>query len=205
MTTPRVAREQWEHQYTAGRWDYLDGDEERDRHVVLASRVCSRRARTVLDLGCGTGALFRELLALGFDGEYLGIDWSETSVSRAAKRLGGRFVCADVATLPVVGTYDVVVLSEVLYYLDDPARTLHRLVPLVEADGSILVTVYQPGAGRSSSWHGVVRELDRMLSDVGAWRETVRSESQPDQTWFVYGLAPERAADVRASPRGDER
>jgi tRNA (uracil-5-)-methyltransferase TRM9 len=61
-----------------------------------------RGDESILDLGCGNGALPRELAKRGHRGAYLGIDFGEDLVWEAREKvsdLSARFVCADVLEL----------------------------------------------------------------------------------------------------------
>jgi SAM-dependent methyltransferase len=77
----------------------------------------------VLDVGCGTAAIF-DLLG---DCEYVGVDLSERYLQAARKRHGqrARFVCGDVSAPDVLrslraeGPFDVILLGAVLHHLPD--------------------------------------------------------------------------------------
>ncbi|MEU3017490.1 methyltransferase domain-containing protein [Nocardiopsis sp. NPDC007018] len=192
MTAPRIHRHEWERQYESGRWDYLEDQDEIDRYALISQDVRSYRAGSVLDLGCGSGVLYRTLIADGFRGTYLGVDWSLGSLPRCAEHSIHRFVCGDLNRLPVRGTFDAIVLSEVLYYLEDPARTIRELTTMISSEGVLLASIYQPRAGRSSPWLDTVHELDVLLREAGAERREVFSVSRRGRIWAHYALSPKK-------------
>src|SRR5438105_1539657 len=68
----------------------------------------------VLDLGCGDGTLLASLQpSVG-----VGVDLSEATLARArARHPDLRFVCADIERLPIAGTFDYVIASNVVGYV----------------------------------------------------------------------------------------
>jgi len=94
---------------------------EHARYRDLRSTICDRHYASVLEIGCGNGAMTRELAA--FSDRVLALDISPTAIEQA------RDACAD---LPQVefrqanimqhhlgddGSFDLVVMSETIYYL----------------------------------------------------------------------------------------
>jgi len=78
------------------------------------------RGLRVLDLACGDGFYTRVLKAAGA-AEVVGVDISPAMVALATQReqespAGIRYVCADAAALPEVGTFDRVVAAYLLHY-----------------------------------------------------------------------------------------
>lgn len=74
------------------------------------ARAVSPRARAVVDLGCGSGAMSRELAR--DDRTVLGVDLSRAQLRLAAERSPGPWVCADALRLPLAtASVDAVVSS----------------------------------------------------------------------------------------------
>ena len=80
-------------------------------------------ARSVLDVGCGTGHFTRWLAERSL--EAVGLDASEPMLNEA-RRLGGpRYIPGDAHLLPFADrSYDVTALITTLEFLPDPARAL---------------------------------------------------------------------------------
>ncbi len=116
----------------------------------------------VCDLGAGTG-LLAAALARHCE-RLLALDGAPTAVAEAQRRLAPfPQAQARVATLPdglPAGPLDLVVASEILYYLDDPAfRTVLAWLPSALMDGGRCVAVH---------WTGSASDLRRSADDVGA-------------------------------------
>lgn len=189
MTWPTtVTRADWERQYRAGRWSYLAEAGEVRRYRYLADWVLGRGVMTVLDVGCGEGLLREALGGDHFPGRYLGVDWSLSGLPKEAMPTGHAFVCADIERLPVIGRFELIVASEVLYYLSSPMAVLDRLKELLTPQGTILVSVYQPKAGRGDGWREVVEGLDRLLIPGQADAGGLVTEPSNGRTWRMYAI-----------------
>lgn len=97
----------------------------------------------VLDVGCGNGSMLALPLAQrGF--QVTGIDIDARSIEHAkqlAKDLtNATFVCGDVAELEM-GTFDVVILAEVLEHMTEPRTLLADSAKHLSEDGIVIVTV----------------------------------------------------------------
>lgn len=113
--------------------------EERKRAVLLAS-LPRRRFRNALELGCSTGVLTAELARRADD--TVGVDIADAPLDAARRRLGPgpRLLRLDTPAEWPDGTFDLVVLSEVLYYYgrDDLDRALDLAVGSLTADGVLV-------------------------------------------------------------------
>lgn len=120
-------KERWERQFATGRWNRLQEGQantaEIARLILEYARTKSGRIR-VLDVGCGNGGLAR-LIASATD--YTGIDIAESAIApaRTATPQGTFFVGDAEHPREDIGTFDVLVFNELLYYLD-PRTVLPR-------------------------------------------------------------------------------
>jgi 2-polyprenyl-3-methyl-5-hydroxy-6-metoxy-1,4-benzoquinol methylase len=97
----------------------------------------------VLDVGCGNGSqLALPLARRGF--QVTGIDVDTRSIEHAkelAKDLmNATFVCGDVAELKA-GSFEVVILAEVLEHMTEPRGLLMESAKHLSEDGIVIVTV----------------------------------------------------------------
>lgn len=188
-------RADWDRQYRDGDWDYLTGRAEAARYGILARIIRENRAGSVLDLGCGHGQLYEQLGGSNFEGNYLGIDWSPSALSRIqtdpAKH---NFVCADVRQLPVRAFFDFIVLTEVLYYLDDPIGTIDDIRSWLTGSSQLLVTMYQPNPERRPDWHRTVNHIQQKLAlKFDSLSKTMVEDPYRGRKWtltIIRGKAP---------------
>jgi SAM-dependent methyltransferase len=128
--------------------DYVDeeaGQRETARRILdrIAPHL-SREPARLLDLGCWVGFLLAEARARGW--ETVGIEPSKYASEYARERLGLDVRTEDLfeAELPE-GSFDVVVLGDVIEHLVDPGGALDRIARLL-APGGVLAMLL-PDAG----------------------------------------------------------
>lgn len=115
--------------------------ESRRRALVLASLPHPRLGR-VLEVGCSVGELTAALA--GRADETVGVDVSEAALDRARARCAGLPVRFERLHVPhdwPAGEYDVVVLSEIGYFLSeaDLVETVRRACGSLRRDGALLL------------------------------------------------------------------
>jgi trans-aconitate 2-methyltransferase len=97
----------------------------------------------VVDLGCGTGELTRELHRRLGAKETLGIDNSETMLARSAPFSGEglRFAAGDIASFSSPEPFDLVFSNAALQWLPGHEALLGRLAKLLRPGGQLAVQV----------------------------------------------------------------
>ncbi len=186
------------------RWaDYLGFS-----HDLTLSQLPRQAPRTVLDAGCGTGLLLRRLARRWPQAALTGLDLTPSMLGIAAARLGDRatLVHGSLLRLPfAAGSFDLLVTSSALHYLDDPATALTEMRRVLTPDGRLVLTDwcadYWPQRvldrllrlGRRA--HGrtlELAELEQALARAGFAVES-RQRSRLGWLWLLMS--------VRAAPR----
>ncbi|RXF67937.1 class I SAM-dependent DNA methyltransferase [Hansschlegelia zhihuaiae] len=99
-------------------WRFETSAYEAEKYRATVAALGGRKYRAALEVGCAIGVLTEKLSAHVLD--LLAIDVSETALARAATRCSGaRFDRRAFPAEAPDGLFDLIVLSEVLYYLDD--------------------------------------------------------------------------------------
>ena len=174
----------------------------------LARRVVRtlRSGGHVLDVGCGAGEhLTRIRTEAAYQGKRLGltvgVDIAEGMVARTDARRGVRAAVGDGMRLPFRDqVFDVVVVSLVLHFMDDPVQVARELTRVIRPGGTAIV-VYRP---RPVGRPRIVPEglpadslLRRYLSvprrfEVASFRRTL--EESGCELTEVRAATPERTA-----------
>lgn len=115
--------------------------ERKQPFLDLLALVEKRPRMRVVDLGCGTGELTREMHeALGAE-ETLGIDNSETMLLKAGS-FGGemlRFENGDIEAFVTDRPFDLIFSNAALHWVPDHEQLLARLTRFLSADGQLAV------------------------------------------------------------------
>jgi 2-polyprenyl-3-methyl-5-hydroxy-6-metoxy-1,4-benzoquinol methylase len=127
----------------------------------IASKCASRRPHSVIDVGCGTGHLLRFIVdetTLAPD-RIVGVDHAGAGINRARELLPeATWLVEDLFDLPLDGErFDLVLCTEVLEHLDNPAGAVEVLRGLCAPGGRVVVTVPD---GARDSWDGHVNFWD---------------------------------------------
>ena len=169
--------------------------------VLLDLALKSRpHARTLVDIGAGTGLMVAEARALGLNAQ--GIEPSRWCVETAAAVNQVDLLCGTVQELTnQLGRYDIVTLVDVIEHTVDPLEMLRGAAALLSPGGALLVVT--PNIGSVTArlmgrwwWHHRVahvgyfnrRSMRRLLHEAG-----LRLESETNATWrFPVSYLAER-------------
>lgn len=112
----------------------------------------------ILDLGCGNGAVARELLRSGYD--VYGVDASETGIAQARQEWPDRFFVVDLSCdgLPPeisAVSFSVAISPEVIEHLYDPRALLRTARHVLPQGGRLII---------STPYHGYLKNLALAIS-----------------------------------------
>lgn len=148
---------------------------------TIAALPASRYSAAV-EIGCSIGVLTERLAARS--DAVLGIDIAQTAIDRAAARcaaLGNvRFERMSLPEVMPVGRFDLVMLSEILYYFDSETldRLAERLRPLC-TPGADLVLVHWLGPTPDYPQTGD-EAVATFMAATRNWTEVIRQQRQDD-------------------------
>lgn len=177
----------------APRWDGLRSLHIADAVVEAAilDALGPKPVRSLLDLGTGTGRMLQVLApraerAVGLDASHAMLSVARANLERAGLARA-ELRQGDVYAPPFGrGSFDLVVVHQVLHYLDDPARALGQAARLLAPGGRLLVVDFAPHGLeelRDTQGHrrlGFAREqLAGWLADAGLDLTTTRDLAPP--------------------------
>lgn len=200
MTTGDHAGNPFDDPAYASRYEQWYGGPGRDADVLekaLLARLLSLLpdARSVLEVGCGTGHFTRWMAKQGL--QAVGMDVSGPMLNEARRRGGPEYVHGDALALPVADrSYDVAAMITTLEFLPDPARALAEAARVARRGillgvlnrWSLLALQYRlsrKAVWRAARFYGVW-ELARMVGRAAgrraeklSWRTTL---------WPIWGV-----------------
>ncbi len=124
-------------------WRFATSDYEREKYAATIAALPPRQFAAGLEVGCSIGVLTQHL-ARRCDA-FLGVDVVETALAQARQRCPGvRFERRVVPGEWPPGRFDLVVFSEMLYYLDAPGirETAARAMGCLRPGGSMVLVHY---------------------------------------------------------------
>lgn len=171
------------------------------RQLAWVIRTRNPEARTVLDVGCGTGAHARALLDEGFAVD--GVDLEPAFVRIAAEKCPeGRFEVADMLLLDSGERYDVVtcLFSAIGYVgtVDGLGEAVRRMAGLLAPGGTLLVDPWFEPGQLTNGWITTLAARDDDVSVCRMSRTVV--EGRRSHLEFEY-LVGRREGIERRSER----
>ncbi|HEY7042656.1 MAG TPA: class I SAM-dependent methyltransferase [Nocardioidaceae bacterium] len=142
MTAPAYVEQQYrtEHRLETRRSVWRDSADGRNPATAAAVAIQAAAPRSILEVGCGTGAFAARLVVDNPSADVIATDRSARLVELTAAR-GVQAQRADVQALPFVdAAFDVVVAMWMLYHVDDLDQGLSE-VPRVLRTGGLFVAV----------------------------------------------------------------
>lgn len=121
---------------------------------LVAETIGRRRINRVLELGCGTGVLTRELLAHVDVGELIANDLVPEFAGRIEEVRSGTsdtphtFLPGDMEEVPLPTDVGLVVSNAALHWLERPGELYARLGPALAPGGYLAVSCFGPGTLR---------------------------------------------------------
>ncbi len=124
-------------------WEFATSEYEREKYDTTLAALPAGRVASALEVGCANG-VFTQRLAARCD-RLLALDGSSRAVDLARSRCAGlRQISFEQRLIPAqwpTGIYDLILLSEVLYFLDanDLAVTAARATECIAPGGCVVL------------------------------------------------------------------
>jgi ArsR family transcriptional regulator len=161
----------------APEWDRLRSLQAADDLVenAILDALGPKPIQSLLDLGTGTGRMLQLLgprarRAVGLDASHAMLSVARANLERAGLRAELRQ--GDLYAPPFSrGSFDLVVVHQVLHYLDDPARALREAAHLLAPGGRLLIVDFAPHGLEFLRERQAHRRLGFAGEQVAAWLE----------------------------------
>ena len=181
---------------------HLSDDEIRDGYEALTHRgdlgpeflrrvlllAGSLDGLSILDIGCGKGALLAEIAVRQENCNLYGVDFSFTSLQEASNRVttDAALMAADIQALPFPENFfDRIFCTETLEHLKHPEACLQELTRVLKSDGVAIITI--PNATGFAPFHALGLFIPgRWLRSKLLPYEHPSNTDQPIDTCYVY-------------------
>jgi trans-aconitate 2-methyltransferase len=148
----------------------------------LAALIEPRPNLRIIDLGCGTGELTRELHEQLSASETLGIDSSESMLQKAAPSGTLHFQLGDIASFTTDHPFELVFSNAALHWIPDHERLFTKLMTLLAPQGQLAI---QMPANHDHPSHRLAAEV---ATSFGIDPRTVNILSPESYAALLYRL-----------------
>ncbi|NOZ63083.1 MAG: class I SAM-dependent methyltransferase [Calditrichaeota bacterium] len=155
----------------------------------LLCRLPFSGAKRILDVGCGTGALFPHLLRLAdLDAQIIALDFAESMALEAANHTNHQIeiLCGDILRLPVQkNSVDIIIAFQVFPHLKNKNLALRQCWQALRQGGELAI-IHLQGSRQLNAFHaglnGVV--ADHNLPSAEKMKEMFEQQNF-DVNWWV--------------------
>lgn len=161
-------------------WRFASSDYEREKYADTLKTLPHELYPRALEIGCSIGVLTRALAPRC--GGLLAIDAASKPLAEARRR------CGDLANVEFAqmfvprdwpeGEFDLIMLSEVVYYLDvdDVAKLAARIASTLAPDGAVVMVHW---SGETDYPLTADQAAERLISELGDLVEVRRRDRRP--------------------------
>ncbi|WP_336057971.1 SAM-dependent methyltransferase [Nitratireductor sp. CH_MIT9313-5] len=145
-------------------WAFRTSAYEQAKFAATRAALPRKAYRSALEIGCGNGELARHIAPICE--RYTGLDAVERAIIAARKAVPqGKFVCQFLPGDLPGGDHDLILLSEILYFLDEPGlKSLARQVGRCGPSADIVCVTWLGPTGNAL---GGVEALELFIAATG--------------------------------------
>jgi len=170
----------------------IEGKHSRNSYPAIINELSALKPKTVLDLGCGTGALLERVLEAKYVERAYGLDLAEKMLAQAREKLKEKATLTqgDSENLPFEDNFfDAVYCNDSFHHYPHPKAVLTEVKRVLKSGGEFIVCdpYQQPGALRITNF---------ILNLTKSGNVKLYSKKE------LCGLMSEQLSDVRWSKVG---
>lgn len=122
-----------------------NGSHARRQYAPVLNRIQELRFSNLLDVGCGTGELLKQLAAEHTDAHFTGVDLSEKMLDVAKGKLDETvgLVLGDSEALPFdADSFDLVICNDSFHHYPHPQKAISEFWRVLKEGGALLISDY---------------------------------------------------------------
>jgi L-glutamine-phosphate cytidylyltransferase len=110
---------------------------------------------TVLDVGTGTGKVLFALKDVLHQGEFWGIDSSQSMLDKIARKNEAVLKCTSIESAQDIPSrhFDLITARMVFHHINEPERALQSICRALKPDGALLICEGVPPTQRTAPWY----------------------------------------------------
>ncbi|MCX5779924.1 MAG: methyltransferase domain-containing protein [Firmicutes bacterium] len=119
-----------------------DGKYSLHMYGEVIKTINTRPFKSILDVGCGPGAMLDRILNHHAEVQACGIDFSEKMIEKAAELLAGKseLVTGDADNLPWADkSFDVIVCNSSFHHYPEPQKVLWEMKRVLKTNGRLII------------------------------------------------------------------
>jgi malonyl-CoA O-methyltransferase len=164
-------------------YDYYANVQKKMANIIVNRLLRERpkfgRNYKILDIGCGTGTLTKQIAKIYTNAEITAIDISKNMINIARNNLetyNVGYLCADIENVKLGEKFDIIISSATLQWIDCLEDTLSSIVGYMKENGIFLFSTFG---------ENTFNEL-RTSYDIAKKNLNIKENVYPGQTFFSF-------------------
>ncbi len=190
----------WDKEWKSGAWDYLDKvPVERSKIAVIGSVLVQLHSQTdssILDVGCGEGAISDFLTPIQKQ-KYVGVDISKEAIATAKKRRNKlQFIHSIAHQYQPNSKFDVIIFSEMLYYVD-AFKILTQYEAYLTTNGTVIISMYYTDNRTKNQYkkifqtaRSIFEKIDQI--EMSGYTHSDGDPKKKEKVWFLIEVYRKR-------------
>lgn len=135
-----------------------------------------KKYKKILDLGCGSGKITREIAALSPDSEVVGVDFSADMIKEANQIINGiknlSFKVADAQGLAYEEEFDLIFSFSCFHWIEDQQKALNCIAHALKPEGTLFIRMASKLNGKSPIFKAVLNTAYKNPKWVALFKAT---------------------------------
>lgn len=179
----------------ADKWDSICQHDE-NKLSAVATLACIKSGDRVLDIACGTGIMFTELLKRDIS-ELVGVDVSDKMIEKARGKFSDNrltFIADDLFNLDEKNTFDVAIIYSAYPHFEDKKALCEKIHSLLKENGRFIIAHSESKETINNRHEGSAKDVSTLLQSPNiekqyfTWHFDIDTEVDTNEMYILSGL-----------------